>query len=70
MLPPLSGAVDILNVRFSEMESMQRLGDASTTLGLIFAAGGCGRHSWCGCQVGPQRVQAGVHLAWQMDEGP
>lgn len=33
------GAVDLLNVKFSEMPRLQ-LGDASTTLGLIFATGG------------------------------
>lgn len=40
--PSPAGAVDILNVRFSEMPEMQALGDASATLGFIFAAGGLG----------------------------
>jgi hypothetical protein len=34
----LFGALDILNVKFSEVVGMQ-LGDASSTLGLIFATG-------------------------------
>lgn len=41
------GAVDLLNVRFSEMPSLQSLGDQSTTLGLIFATVGLG------CFLGP-----------------
>ncbi|PRW58840.1 major facilitator superfamily MFS_1 [Chlorella sorokiniana] len=41
------GAVDILNVKFSQMKSMQWAGDSSTTLGLIFATVGLG------CFVGP-----------------
>ena len=36
------GAVDILNVRFSDMPAMQTLGDSATTLGLIFASGKAG----------------------------
>lgn len=36
----LFGALDILNVKFSEVVDMQ-LGDASSTLGLIFATGRC-----------------------------
>ncbi|PSC75896.1 MFS transporter [Micractinium conductrix] len=40
------GAIDILNVFFADMPSLQ-LGDSSTTLGLIFAAVGFG------CFVGP-----------------
>ncbi|KAL4437964.1 hypothetical protein ABPG77_004185 [Micractinium sp. CCAP 211/92] len=48
------GAVDILNVRFSEMPEMQALGDASATLGFIFAAVGFG------CFVGPVALNAVV----------
>jgi hypothetical protein len=40
------GAIDVLNVRFSEQPSMQ-LGDSSTTLGFIFAVVGLG------CFLGP-----------------
>lgn len=32
------GATDIINVKFSAMEEMQRLGNAQSTLGLIFGA--------------------------------
>ena len=48
------GAVDILNVKISEMKSMQQLGDASTTLGIIFACVG-----WA-CFVGPIIFSAAV----------
>ncbi|KAL4425671.1 hypothetical protein ABPG75_009687 [Micractinium tetrahymenae] len=48
------GAVDILNVWFSEMPEMQDLGDASATLGFIFAAVGVG------CFVGPVALNAVV----------
>ncbi|KAK9906732.1 hypothetical protein WJX75_007016 [Coccomyxa subellipsoidea] len=41
------GASDILQVRFSNLRSMQSLGDSSTTLGLLFAAIGLA------CFMGP-----------------
>jgi predicted MFS family arabinose efflux permease len=47
------GAVDILNVKFSEKESMQ-VGDSSTTLGVIFATVGIG------CFLGPVFLNAAV----------
>ena len=40
-------AADVLNVKFSEMPSMQLLGDQPFTLGLIFASVGFG------CFLGP-----------------
>ena len=40
-------AADVLNVKFSEMQSMQLLGDQPFTLGLIFASVGFG------CFLGP-----------------
>jgi len=47
------GAVDILNVKFSENVNMQ-VGDSSTTLGLIFASVGFG------CFLGPVVLNAAV----------
>ncbi|KDD75234.1 hypothetical protein H632_c794p1 [Helicosporidium sp. ATCC 50920] len=41
------GPVDIFSVKFSEMPSMQGLGDATFTMGLIFSAVGLG------CTLGP-----------------
>jgi len=41
------GAADILQVQYSEMPSMQTLGDESQTLGFVFAAVGVG------CFFGP-----------------
>ena len=41
------GAADILQVKYSEMPSMQTLGDGSQTLGFVFAAVGVG------CFFGP-----------------
>ena len=41
------GASDILQVRYSNLPSMQSLGDSSTTLGLLFASIGFA------CFIGP-----------------
>ncbi len=41
------GAADVLQVKYSEMPSMQTLGDSSQTLGFVFAAVGVG------CFFGP-----------------
>lgn len=41
------GASDVLQVRFSNLPSMQSLGDSSTTLGLLFASIGLA------CFIGP-----------------
>ena len=41
------GAADVLQVKYSEMPSMQTLGDSSQTLGFVFAAVGIG------CFFGP-----------------
>ena len=41
------GAADVLQVKYSEMTSMQTLGDSSQTLGFVFAAVGVG------CFFGP-----------------
>ncbi|GAB4816866.1 hypothetical protein N2152v2_003912 [Parachlorella kessleri] len=59
----LWGAIDVLNVRFSQMPAMQKLGDASVTLGLIFAVVGIA------CFLGPVMLNALVPprpaaLAW------
>lgn len=73
-LLPLAGAVDILNVRFSEMPSMQALGDSSATLGYIFAAGGRParrrpRHAECGSAY-PQARRATWRPSRQRQHAP
>lgn len=57
------GAVDVLNVKFSEMKSMQSLGDGSQTLGLIFAAVGLG------CFLGPLTFNKLTPPRWANPQG-